>query len=66
MTLVVVAHRLSTVEACDYVYWIEGGEIHMEGTPAGVLPAYGAYLIQKKEGGIPPKRSSAHEWVFRY
>ena len=47
MTLVVVAHRLSTVEACDYVYWIEGGEIHMEGTPAAVLPAYAAYLDLK-------------------
>lgn len=46
-TLVVVAHRLSTVDACDYVYWIEGGEIRMEGKPGMVLPAYAAYLDLK-------------------
>lgn len=53
MTLVVVAHRLSTVEACDYVYWIEGGDIHMEGTPAAVLPAYAAYLDLKNQPNRP-------------
>lgn len=44
MTLVVVAHRLSTVEACDYVYWVDKGTLRTEGTPKAVLPAYAAYL----------------------
>lgn len=50
MTLVVVAHRLSTVDSCDYVYWIEEGEIRMEGKPGVVLPAYTAYLALKNTG----------------
>lgn len=49
MTLVVVAHRLSTVEACDFVYWIDGGEVRMAGKPEAILPAYEAYLAAKNE-----------------
>ena len=44
MTLVVVAHRLSTVEACDYVYWVDKGMVRMEGNPKQVLPAYADFL----------------------
>lgn len=44
MTLVLVAHRLSTVQRCDYLYWIDGGKVRMEGFPATVLPAYEIYL----------------------
>lgn len=44
MTLVLVAHRLSTVQRCDYLYWIDGGKVWMEGSPAIVLPAYEIYL----------------------
>lgn len=51
MTLVVVAHRLSTVEACDFVYWIDGGEVRMAGKPETILPAYEAYLAAKNEAG---------------
>ena len=47
MTLVVVAHRLSTVEACDYVYWVDKGYIRMEGKPGQVLPAYAAFLADQ-------------------
>ena len=43
-TVVVVAHRLSTVEACDYVYWVDKGMVRMEGNPKQVLPAYADFL----------------------
>ncbi len=36
-TLIIVAHRLSTVEHCDYLYRIEGGQIVEEGEPALLL-----------------------------
>jgi ATP-binding cassette, subfamily B, bacterial PglK len=36
-TLIIVAHRLSTVEHCDYLYRIEGGRIVEEGQPELLL-----------------------------
>lgn len=36
-TLVIVAHRLSTVKNCDYLYRLEGGRIVNEGGVAAVL-----------------------------
>ena len=36
-TLIIVAHRLSTVERCNYLYRIEGGRIVEEGEPALLL-----------------------------
>lgn len=40
LTLVVVAHRLSTVESCDTIYWVENGRIHKVGSPDEILPLY--------------------------
>ena len=39
-TLIVVAHRLSTVEECDLLIWIEKGEIRKIATPGEILPLY--------------------------
>ncbi len=36
-TLIIVAHRLSTVECCDYLYRITSGRIAEEGQPALLL-----------------------------
>lgn len=36
-TILVIAHRLTTVEHCDRLYQIENGEVVAEGTPAAVL-----------------------------
>lgn len=47
VTLVIVAHRLSTVEGCDYLYWIDNGKIRMEGTPANVISDYERFLQSK-------------------
>jgi len=40
-TLVIVAHRLSTVENCDYLYRFEGGQIVTEGSVKNVLGSVG-------------------------
>ena len=36
-TLIIIAHRLSTVEHCDYLYRMQGGRIVEEGQPALLL-----------------------------
>jgi len=36
-TILIVAHRLSTVEACDYLYRLEQGKIIDEGPPESML-----------------------------
>ena len=46
-TLVLVAHRLSTVRNCDYLYWLGDGGIVMEGAPSVVLPQYEAWLDKR-------------------
>ena len=47
VTLVLVAHRLSTVRQCDYLYWLGNGTIVAHGTPAELLPRYEAWLEAK-------------------
>ncbi len=39
-TLIIVAHRLSTVRSCDRVLWLDQGSIRMLGTPEEVLPVF--------------------------
>jgi ABC-type multidrug transport system fused ATPase/permease subunit len=39
-TLIIVAHRLSTVERCDRIYRLEHGHIIEEGTPTLMLNGY--------------------------
>ena len=50
VTMIVIAHRLTTVEKCDLVYWIDKGSITMRGHPTEVLPAYNMYLQQTANG----------------
>ncbi|MEF2230111.1 MAG: ABC transporter ATP-binding protein [Pseudodesulfovibrio sp.] len=54
-TLVIVAHRLSTVEACDVVYWIDRGVLRMAGSAAEVLAEYRRYLSDRamEAGSVP-------------
>ncbi|MBQ9536844.1 MAG: ABC transporter ATP-binding protein [Desulfovibrionaceae bacterium] len=47
VTLVLVAHRLSTVKNCDYLYWLGNGTIMGEGKPQTLLPRYEAFLEKK-------------------
>lgn len=41
-TCIVIAHRLSTVEHCDIIYWIDNGRVVAQGSPEEILPAYSA------------------------
>ncbi|MDR2423018.1 MAG: ABC transporter ATP-binding protein/permease, partial [Deltaproteobacteria bacterium] len=40
LTSVIVAHRLSTVENCDLLVWVEAGAIRAVGPPKTLLPLY--------------------------
>ncbi len=40
MTVVIIAHRLSTVEQCDVIYWIDQGRLVDSGPPDEILPRY--------------------------
>ncbi len=39
-TLIIIAHRLSTVEDCDKLIWLEKGRVKMTGRPEEILKAY--------------------------
>jgi len=39
-TLLIVAHRLSTVEHCDRLYRLERGRVLQEGSAGDVLPSF--------------------------
>jgi ABC-type multidrug transport system fused ATPase/permease subunit len=40
VTCVIIAHRLTSVEQCDSLIWMEAGRIVMQGAPEEVLPLY--------------------------
>jgi ATP-binding cassette, subfamily B, bacterial PglK len=47
-TLLIIAHRLTTVEDCDTLIWLERGGVVDIGTPAEILPRY--RRMQGQEG----------------
>ena len=51
-TLVLVAHRLSTVTGCDWLYWLGKGTVLMQGPPAEVLPRYEAWLNERAQSTL--------------
>lgn len=40
ITVFIIAHRLSTVQHCDIIYWIDDGVIVDFGTPDAIIPKY--------------------------
>jgi ATP-binding cassette, subfamily B, bacterial PglK len=43
-TLMIIAHRLTTVEDCDLIVWMEHGKVREMGTPVDILPKYNAMM----------------------
>lgn len=39
-TMVIVAHRLSTIKNCDHLYWLDAGKIVAQGPSAEILEKY--------------------------
>lgn len=39
-TQIIIAHRLSTLQNCHRILWLQNGEIKMVGSPAQVLPIF--------------------------
>ncbi|WP_051257855.1 ABC transporter ATP-binding protein [Desulfovibrio cuneatus] len=46
MTLVIIAHRLSAVEGCDQLVWLDKGQVRACGPTKEILPEYSAFLHQ--------------------
>lgn len=46
LTIVIIAHRLSTVEKCDWIIWLENGRIRMQGRTSKVLSEYRNALLR--------------------
>ena len=40
MTVIIIAHRLTTVEKCDWLYWIDKGRIKTEGNSLDIIFKY--------------------------
>lgn len=40
LTIIIIAHRLSTVEQCDWLIWMEDGRIRKQGKTEEILPEY--------------------------
>jgi ABC-type multidrug transport system fused ATPase/permease subunit len=49
-TLIIIAHRLTTVEDCDKVIWLEKGRIKMIGKSEKVLRVYNQVRIKETLG----------------
>lgn len=44
ITTIVIAHRLTTVERCDILFWISRGSLVASGPPFKILPKYEEFL----------------------
>ncbi len=40
LTIIIIAHRLTTVEQCDWLLWIQEGKLYKEGTAPDLLGQY--------------------------
>lgn len=52
ITMIIVAHRLSTVEDCDSIVWLEKGMVRGQGTAAAVLAEYQETMEQQSVMGV--------------
>ncbi len=49
MTIVMIAHRLSTVEDCDTIHWLKDGSIYRSGSANSIIAEYSDFLQQHQE-----------------
>ena len=47
ITVIIIAHRLTTVESCDRLFWIDDGRLRAAGPPAEILPRYLAAISDR-------------------
>ena len=63
ITTIIIAHRLSTVERCDTLLWLEEGRLVASGPPGELLPRYREHLDKVFLAGRPasdePNRKEA-------
>ena len=60
-TLIIIAHRLTTVEDCDCIFWIEKGKIKCSGPPEEVIPLYQQSKKREKKGMPSTQDSKRYE-----
>lgn len=44
ITTIIIAHRLTTVEDCDFLVWLENGRVRKTDKPSQILPQYMATM----------------------
>ncbi len=42
ITCIIIAHRMSTVQHCDILFWFDNGKLKAQGPPSKILPLYEA------------------------
>ncbi len=47
ITIIIIAHRLSTVEECDSIHWLKDGTLYRSGKVEEILPEYSQFLKTK-------------------
>lgn len=57
----IAAHRLSTLEICDMVIWLEGGRVRSMGAPDKLLDAYLKYTLHHEDGAELPSFSPGEQ-----
>lgn len=55
-TVIMIAHRLTTIERCDRIIWLDQGSIRQQGLPSEVLPVAGHSLTSKNSEQLNPEQ----------
>ncbi len=51
ITTIIVAHRLTTLEHCDYLFLLDGGRLHDQGPAGPMLERYRTRMAQMRPNG---------------
>ncbi len=47
--MIIIAHRLTTVEDCDCIFWLEKGSIKNSGPSEKIIPLYKNNYMRKND-----------------